>query len=89
MLNNYFGTVMTDEPDGMLPDFDRVNGYDPIDNLHITENEVLEIMLKIKVNKSAGPDEIHPKVLREAVSLSKPLTMLFNHSLETGTLPRD
>ena len=45
---------------------------------------------KLKSNKAQGPDQLPPRVLKElSDELSIPLTVLFNKSLESGTLPTD
>ena len=47
-------------------------------------------LVKLKPNKSQGPDRIHPRVLKEAAKeLAKPLTIIFTKSTEEGTLPDD
>ena len=41
-------------------------------------------------SSSPGPDGIHPKILKEGADfLAKPLTTIFNKSLESSILPRD
>ena len=45
-------------------------------------------LLKLKINKSPGPDAIHPRVLHEiAEAISKPLTIIFRSSLRNRELP--
>ena len=45
---------------------------------------------KLKVDKSPGADMIHPRVLKELhISLSKPMAMLFNRSIQDSFLPED
>ena len=44
---------------------------------------------KLKTNKSPGIDEMHPKMLRELKEeICKPLTIIFNKSLESKELPQ-
>ena len=44
---------------------------------------------KLNVNKSPGPDGLHPKVLSElAHELAEPLTIIFTKSLQQETLPQ-
>ena len=46
--------------------------------------------LKLNVNKSCGPDEIHPQILIELVDLvSKPLALLLNKTMDEGCIPQD
>ncbi|KAJ7419527.1 hypothetical protein WISP_53496 [Willisornis vidua] len=37
----------------------------------------------------AGPDEIHTRILRELTNVTKPLSMIFERSLESGDIPAD
>ena len=44
--------------------------------------------MKLKVGKSPGPDQLHPRMLRELASVLKiPLFILFRKSLDKGQLP--
>jgi len=41
-------------------------------------------------NKSDGPDEVHPRVLKEAYAeISLPVTKMFQKSLDTKQIPQD
>ena len=45
---------------------------------------------KIITNKCLGPDEIHPRLLKElSLLITAPLAKLFQHSLEQGAVPND
>ena len=51
---------------------------------------VLNILGDIKINKSFGPDEIHPMMLKElAGDFAEPIAALFNMSINDGVLPED
>ena len=44
----------------------------------------------LNLNKSVGPDEVHPRMLFELVGeLSEPLAYLFNRTLKEGKIPDD
>nr|VZI22332.1 unnamed protein product [Spirometra erinaceieuropaei] len=59
-----------------------------IETVQFTEGMVLTELLRLNESKSPGPDEVPAKILEEfACELSKPLSMLFHTSLETGYLP--
>ena len=87
----YFSSVFTEEPPGdELPHFDKRSFTKELDNIEITREMVLKKLQKIKVNKSPGPDAIHPRVLKElSDQLSIPLTIIFQTSLRTKELPSD
>ena len=83
----FFSSVQTREPDGSwkLPNKPGVNK-----NLELTINEenVLKRLNKLKVNKSPGPDSMHPRVLFEIRQvLAKPLTLIFQLSVKLGQIP--
>ncbi len=80
LLNNYFSSVFTVENLENVPEAKRM----------FTENEVLNSLCCINVNKSIGPDEVHGKLLYEIRNeIAKPLTYLFNLSIEVGVVPQD
>jgi len=47
---------------------------------------VLKRLNKLNVNKSDGPDLVHPRVIHE-IRHEQPLAMLFNRSLESNQIP--
>jgi hypothetical protein len=48
----------------------------------LTEQEILDQLKILNVNKPAGPDGVSPRLLKDiADSISKPLTQIFNMSL--------
>ena len=89
ILQNQFSSVFTKEPEGEIPSLGkRTDAF--IANLTITEELVRSEIMKLNVNKSFGPDEIHPRMLIELVdSVSKPIAFLMNKTMEQGQLPRD
>jgi len=44
-------------------------------------------MLQLSVDKSAGPEGLHPVILKNCVeSKAKPISLIFSKSFETGDL---
>jgi len=59
-----------------------------LEDLLITEEEVLDQLKGIKPNKATGPDLISPRMLKEASKCICPsLTRLFNLSIRLGRVP--
>ena len=59
-------------------------------DMTITEQEVFNVLSHLKVNKSVGPDNIPPRLLKEGAAwLCVPLTKIFNRSLTEMTFPRN
>ena len=56
----------------------------------VTEKEVELEIGALKGNKSCGHDEISPKLTKETSKyIIKPLTYIYNQSLQTGVIPDD
>ena len=56
----------------------------------ITSEMVKEKLVKINANKSCGPDDIHPRLLRElAEFICGPISHLMNMSLDQSVIPND
>ena len=47
-------------------------------------------MLRLKINKASGPDNMSPKLLRSCTNvLMKPLTLLYNSCISSSNFPDD
>lgn len=89
ILQKQFCSVFTIEPEGQLPDFPR-RTQQSIDEIVITKEMVKQRLKELDTNKSFGPDEMHPKFLKElAENIAEPLTVIMNRTLQEGTLPED
>ncbi|CAJ0966536.1 unnamed protein product, partial [Ranitomeya imitator] len=64
ILNTFFSTVFTLENE-MLGEIPRNNENPILRVTNLTQEEVRNRLNKIKIDKSPGPDGIHPRVLRE------------------------
>ena len=61
ILNEYFSSKFTVEKSMDVRELGEINS-DAL-SVHITEKEVLEVLKRIKVDKSPGPDEVYPRTL--------------------------
>ncbi|KAI5732389.1 hypothetical protein M8J77_026120 [Diaphorina citri] len=56
--------------------------------IHLKKSEVSSALLKLKEGAARGVDDISPVYFKKcAVQLARPLTLLFNESLQTGIFP--
>jgi hypothetical protein len=89
MLADFFSSVFTHEPQGDIPLLPDATFQHMFVDREFTENEVCQLMQDLDTSKSPGPDEVHPRELKELSStISKPLTRIFNASLKYGKVPK-
>lgn len=88
-LQEQFCSVFTNEPVGQLPQFEKkTNNY--TSQLVVTEDMVRAEIKNLNLNKTCGPDEIHPRMLAELCEeLVYPLTLLFQRTVKEGIIPGD
>ena len=84
ILQNQFASVFIHEPPGDVPSLPTYTEFST-NYVKVTTEMVHEELSNLNINKSVGPDEIHPRILNElADELSKPIALLLNKSLEVG-----
>ena len=89
VLQHQFCRVFTREPESDIPILEPRTA-EKLTAVEVTPDVVLKRLMKLKVRKSCGPDEIHPRLLCElAEQQAAPLTKLFNKSLQSWCIPRD
>ena len=90
VLQDYFSSVFTNEDNSDIPFFADREYQEKLSSFDITEEMVNKKLNKLKVNKSSGPDKIHPRVLHEIKEvIITPITIIFNTSLRQRTLPTE
>lgn len=86
-FNQQFKSVFTID-NNVLPSFDA--DYPPIPDVVISEHGILNMLLKLNVKKTPGPDSIPNAFLkRYAEWIAKYLYVLFSKSLHEGRVPDD
>ena len=84
-----FYSVFTKEQNGEVLVLDKKTEVN-IPNINITEEMVQNEILKLNINKSCGPDKMHPQNLIELVDLvSKPLALLLNKTMDEECILQD
>jgi hypothetical protein len=88
LLNNYFAAqAQTPISNTPLPPFSYLT-ESRLSDINITPHSVKQVLLSLDISKATGPDNISNKILKEcADSLSKPLTHIFNRSINLGIFP--
>jgi hypothetical protein len=86
-LNNQFKSVFVNDAQSETPNFSQ-RTQTRIESMLISETLVKEELMKLQTNKSCGIDGLHPAILKQcALSLAKPLSLIFKQSFDTSKLP--
>ena len=89
VLLKQFSSVFTREPEGEIPII-KSRTETNISTMVITVEMVIKALRKININKSCGPDMLHPRLLSELADIiSSPAATLYNATLKHGVLPQD
>ena len=89
-FNSFFASVFTKEDLSNIPLSKRDDSAPILDIIRIDEERVRKCMTKLRADKSPGSDDISPRLLIEITDeIVTPLTLIFNKSLQTGSVPED
>ena len=87
MLGKYFSSVYVKEK-GWTWDLNCAKSPITVFNFEVTRDDVLKKLQELNANKSPGPDQMHPRVLKEVnQSIVEPLHMIFSASLKLRKIP--
>ncbi|KAI5708544.1 hypothetical protein M8J77_024913 [Diaphorina citri] len=94
-FNSYFQNIAGEITKNTHPNTN--NNHDSTNNIQITfkvdpttPNEIVEITKLLKNKTAKGEDEIPLSIIQDSIEhLAKPLSSIFNESLETGCFPCD
>ena len=87
-LNSYFSSISNiDDSQARLPPFLKKTDKQ-LNNFTITEQDTIDVLSNLNINKANGPDEISHRMLKETVkNICVPLTIIFNRSIQENTFP--
>jgi len=86
----YFKDMFTREDTGNMPKSSVLSPMWDDSTVDFSREAVLKKLMKLATDKSPGPDGIHPMLLKECASaVVEPLSLIFDKSFDTGTLPED
>ena len=90
ILNSHFSSVFTREAGGNIPEPGITHDDVILENIQCTKAEVHDRLGNLNANKSPGPDEFLPRVMREvSAQVATHLAAIFNNSLAIGEVPSD
>ncbi|CAM4404676.1 unnamed protein product [Lepidochelys olivacea] len=88
-LNKYFASVFNKAYEDLRNNRSMTNGNEDME-VDITISEVEAKLEQLNGTKSGGPDNLHPRILKElAHEIASPLARIFNESVNSGVVPYD
>lgn len=88
LLASHFESVYSQEPSGILPQYNGFVNDTHISNIEFSVDDVRTLLLGLKRHSAPGPDNISSRLLIECADvLCHPLHVIFTKSLELGKLP--
>ena len=87
VLNDHFANISTINNDKEIMENLTIPNFS-LNSIIVTEQDVKDQLSNLNSNKPGGPDEIMPRLVKTFnTNLIKPLTLLFNRSLQLGQVP--
>ena len=92
-FNGHFASVFTTEDISSIPtpSVSSVPSHNIFSDINFTtQHDVLQALSKLRVDKTAGPDEVSARLLIEIKdNIVYPLFVIFRKSLDEGVVPND
>ena len=89
-LNDFFGTVFTEEDLDNMPVLDTILADVPMTEVIFSTEKVMKKIDNLRLYSAPGPDGITPKILKTfSEQISLPLSMIYQKSYDSGEVPTD
>ena len=89
VLNAQFTSVFTTENLDNMPTLIKMPVQSELHEITLTNEIVLKKLKKLRIDKSAGPDNVHPFLLKNFADIfSQILTIIFTNSMNSEKLPQ-
>ena len=90
VLNGYFCSVFTKEDTSNIPVPRDMNCNSTLSNVVFEPLDIIKKIEKLKPSSSSGPDNLSTKFLHTfRNSISEPLSIIYNKSMQSGCVPQD
>ena len=87
-FNGQFTDVFSKNEHTQVPLLDRTAPF--MNDIAVSKDGVIKLLKGLNPSKALGPDELHPRVLKElATELGPVLAHLFQQSIDTGEIPKE
>ena len=87
-FNGQFTNVFSKNEHTQVPLLDRSAPF--MNDIAVSKDGVIKLLKGLNPSKALGPDELHPRVLKElATELGPVFAHLFQQSIDTGEIPKE
>ena len=90
IFNDLFSSVFNTEIEDPTLNIGAVHTLEDMVPLEIRTEDIVKRLNKLKINKSCGPDKLHPRILKETCQqIALPLKKIYECSLRNNVVPDD